>query len=329
MTVQITLIGTGRVGTSMGLALSKETGQLFRVGHDRQPARSAAAQKMGALDKVHLNLHAAVKDADIVVLSIPVDEIHETLGLIADDLKEGAVVLDTSLAKRTVTGWAAELLPAGVDFLTFAPTLNPACLLETGSGPEAARADLFEKSLTVITSQGKISEAALTLASDLAVLLGSRPFFADPAEFEGLTAASALLPQVNAAALLLATAGHSGWQEGRKVAGQSFALAAQPLLLLNDHQKLGASFLMNGDNLVRVIDNQIQGLQMLRGAIASRDEDGLQDMLESVKDALQSWWDERNRANWDIDTGGPEIPTMGENLMHMFGLNLKKKKGKR
>ncbi len=88
MTVQITLIGTGRVGTSMGLALSKETSQLFRVGHDRQPARSAAAQKMGALDKVHLNLHAAVKEADIVVLSIPVDEIYETLSLIAEDLKK-------------------------------------------------------------------------------------------------------------------------------------------------------------------------------------------------------------------------------------------------
>jgi prephenate dehydrogenase len=255
-----------------------------------------------------------------------VDEIYETLSQISEDLKEGAVVLDTSPAKVSVTAWSEELLPDGVDFLTFAPTLNPDYLLEAGSGPEAAHADLFEKSMAVITSRGKTSEEALKLTSDLAVLLGCRPFFADPAEFEGLYAASTLLPQVNAAALLLATAGRAGWQEGRKMAGQSFALATQPLRLMEDKEKPGSAFLMNRENLVRVIDNQIQGLQMLRGAIDSRNEEGLQEMLESVKEAHETWWDERSRASWDVDKSRPEIPSVGEHLMHWIGLNPKKKK---
>ncbi|MCD4672947.1 MAG: prephenate dehydrogenase/arogenate dehydrogenase family protein [Anaerolineaceae bacterium] len=328
MTIQITLIGTGRVGTSIGLALANETDQLFRVGHDRDPVHTSKAQKMGALDKVHLNLHAAVKDADIVVLAIPVDEIHETLNQISEDLKESAVVLDTSAIKSTVSDWAKELLPAGGDFLTFALTLNPDHLLDTKTGPEAAHADLFKQGMAVITSRGKTSEEALTLTSNLAVLLGSRPFFVDEVEYEGLFAASGLLPQVNAAALVLSTTGRAGWQEGRKIAGQSYALATQPLRLMDDREKLGSSMLMNRENLVRVIDNQIQGLQMLRAAIESRDEEKLQDMLETVIDAHENWWEERNRAEWDSDPSRPEIPSVGEHLMHWVGLNPKKKKGK-
>jgi prephenate dehydrogenase len=37
MTVQITIVGLGQVGTSIGLALAAHTNQVSRVGHDREP----------------------------------------------------------------------------------------------------------------------------------------------------------------------------------------------------------------------------------------------------------------------------------------------------
>jgi len=328
MTIQITIIGTGRIGTSIGLALADETEQLYRVGHDREPGYANHAQKMGALDKTTLNLHAAVKDADIVMLAIPVDEIYETLRQIADDLKAEAVVIDTSAIKSAASAWAAELLPANVDFLTMALTLNPEHLLDGKTGVESAHADLFKKSLAVITSPRKTSEAALTLTTNLAVLLGSRPFFIDEAEYEGLFAASGLLPQVNAAALVLTTTGRAGWQEGRKIAGQAYALGTQPLLLMDDREKLGTSMRMNRDNLLRVIDNQIQGLQIVRAALESRDEEKLAELLKTVKDAHDDWWTERSRAEWDTDPSSADIPSMREHMMHWIGINPKKKKKK-
>ena len=326
MTIQITMIGTGRIGTSIGLALTGETEQLYRVGHDREPSYANQAQKMGALDKTILNLHAAVKDADIVVLAIPVDEIYETLSEIAADLKEEAVVIDTSAIKSAASGWAKELLPDNVDFLTMALTLNPEHLLDGKTGVESAHADLFKKSLAVITSPHKTSEAALTLTTNLAVLLGSRPFFVDEAEYEGLFAASGLLPQVNAAALVLTTTGRAGWQEGRKIAGQAYALGTQPLLLMDDREKLGTAFMMNRENLVRVIDNQIQGLQMLRTVLDKRDEEQLNELLSTIKDAHEDWWTERSRAEWNHGESRPDIPSMGDHLMHWIGINPKKKK---
>ena len=203
---------------------------------------------------------------------------------------------------------------------------HEALFIGTKTGLEAAHADLFKKSMAVITSQGKTSEESLTLTTNLAVLLGSRPFFIDQAEFEGLFAANTLLPQVNAAALVLSTTGRAGWQEGRKIAGQSYALATQPLRLIDDREKLGSSMLMNCENLVRVIDNQIQGLQMLRAALENRDEEKLQDMLETVIDAHENWWTERSHAEWDIDTSRSDIPSVGDHFMHWIGINSKKKR---
>jgi len=326
MTIQLTIIGTGRIGTSIGLALAEETNQLTRVGHDREPAFANKGKEMGAFDKTHINLHAAVKDADIVIFAIPVDEIYETMGHIADDLKPEAVVIDTSAVKSSATAWAKELLPESVDFLTLALTLNPQHLLDNKTSFESAHADLFEKGLAVITSGGKTSEAALTLAADLAVLLGSRPFFVDEAEYEGLFAASGLLPQVNAAALVLTTTGRAGWQEGRKVAGHAYALGTQPLRLMDDREKLGTSFMMNRENLVRVIDYQVQALQMLRDAIDSRDEEALQELLSTIQDAHDDWWYEREKAEWNTGDDKPELPTVGDHMRNVFGFNFKKKK---
>jgi prephenate dehydrogenase len=328
MTIQITIIGTGRIGTSIGLALAGETEQLTRVGHDRVPAYANQAQKMGAFDKTPLNLHTAVQDADIIVLAIPVDEIYETMRQIADDLKAETVVIDTSASKSNASTWAAELLPEKVDFLTMALTLNPEHLLDGKTGFESAQADLFQKSLAVISSPRKTSEAALTLTTNLAVLLGSRPFFVDEAEYEGLYAASGLLPQINAAALVLTTTGRAGWQEGRKIAGQAYALGTQPLLLMDDREKLGASFMMNRENLIRLIDNQIQGLHIVRAALENRDEEKLAELMKTVKDAHDDWWMARSRAEWNTDPSSADIPSMGDHLKHWIGINPKKKKKK-
>ena len=95
MTVQITIVGLGQVGASAGLALAEHKSLLHRVGHDKDPGIAKQAQKMGAVDDVKFNLPSAVREAKIVLLSLPAHEMRSTMEIIAPDLPEGAVVLDT------------------------------------------------------------------------------------------------------------------------------------------------------------------------------------------------------------------------------------------
>src|SRR3990172_3985989 len=110
MTIQITILGLGQVGASFGLALADKKSSIQRVGNDREPEVCKRAQKLGAVDKIHFNLPSAVRNADVVMLCMPVDEIKNTLEGISRDLKEGCVVVDTSPVKIGVAEWAQNLL---------------------------------------------------------------------------------------------------------------------------------------------------------------------------------------------------------------------------
>ena len=113
MTVQITIIGLGQIGASAGLALAEHKNLLHRVGHDKDPGVAKQAKKMDAVDDIKSNLPAAVREAKIVLLSLPVHEIRATLETIAKDLPSGAVVMDTAPVKEAVSKWAQEILPEG------------------------------------------------------------------------------------------------------------------------------------------------------------------------------------------------------------------------
>ena len=65
MAVQLTIVGLGQIGTSVGLALADQTELVYRRGHDREHSAARRAEKMGALDKVSINLPSAVSEADI------------------------------------------------------------------------------------------------------------------------------------------------------------------------------------------------------------------------------------------------------------------------
>lgn len=319
MTIRMTIIGLGRIGLSIGLALKDNPHQIVRIGNDADPQIEQKALKMGALDEAIHNLHTATADADIVILAVPMDEVRETLTTIAPDLKPGVVVLDTSPLKTLVTRWAKDLLPAERYLVSFSPSLNPECLYPVAPGGETARPDLFKGGLFVISSPPHTHSDALKLASDLAALLGGQPYFADPYEADGLMAAVHGLPQLSAAALLTAITRQPGWREARKLAGQTFIEATEPITHLDDHTQLGQSILLNRENLLRLLDDYIATLREMRDYLEAEDSESLSALLKEAARARTVWWQQRQKGDWEA-TPPPEIPSSGQFFARLFGL---------
>lgn len=328
MTVQMTIIGLGQIGASLGLALASQTQQLTRTGHDKSFTTTRQAEKIGAIDKVEHNLHAAVEKADIVVLAIPVDEIRGTLEQIAPDLQNGAVVLDMSPVKTAVTHWAVELLPEGRNFVSFMPTLNPNYLVDTGSGIDAAHDDLFKDGLIMISSPSGTDPDAVKLASDLGLLIGAQSLFSDPAELDGLAAATHSMPRMVSAAVVNALIDQPGWTEGRKLAGRAFAVATEPLMHLDETKVLGKSLILNRDNVVRVTNDVIEALVNLRNAVAAEDEETLNSLMQHALQGRETWWKQRVSHDWSHTTPPPEMPSAGDVMARFFGFRRKKKEEK-
>lgn len=324
MSIQITILGLGQVGASIGLALAGKKEAILRIGNDREPENNKRAQKMGAVDQTHFNIPTAVSKADVVMLCLPVDEIKNTLEVIAPDLKEGCVVIDTSPVKVGVAEWITQLLPKGRHFVTMTPTINPAYLEDPALGIDGAHADLFQNSLMVITSLPGADGDALRLVTDLAVLLGGTPFFSDPHETDGLLAAVELLPQLLAAALVDATATQPGWFEARKLARRSYAQVSRPLAEFHESEFYGQSALLNKTNSLRVLDNVIASLREMRQDIADENEVDLAKRIRAAVDARFTWQLQRQKADWNQVVTQP-LPTSGEIIGRLFGMGRKPK----
>ena len=325
MTVKITVLGLGLIGTSIGLALKDETSQIQRVGHDPSLSLNTHAKKIGAFEDTHIQLFKALDQADVIILALPHDQIYETLKLIAPELKPETVILDTSPIQVQSINWAKDLLPQEVYFLTFTPSLNPEILEEIDDDPENASADLFKRGMIFITAPTNTSEEAYKLASDLSVLLGAAPFFADAWETDGLSAAVHTLPKFASAALVNATINKPGWQEARKLAGAAYAQSTRAALYLDETEAYGEIALSNRENMVRVLDNLISELYNIRQAIADNNADIVKDFLSQAKDNRLTWQAERLKAIWGHEEK-PELPTSGDFIGQLFGIRKRKKK---
>jgi len=327
MANQITIIGLGQIGTSIGLALANHP-ELVRVGHDKEFGMGRKAEKMGALDKVSNNLFNAVEKADLIVLALPVDQVKETLELIAKDLKPGTVVMDTAPIKAAVADWIQQVLPADRFYVGLTPVINPLYLMEPGRGIDAARADLFQKGLVAIVTPSHISSQAIQLATDFTSLLGAEHMFADVTEIDGLMAATHLLPQIISTALLNMTVDQAGWKEARKVAGRAFARVTDPTTSSDDPAALAYAAVYNSENVGRVLDTLIYTLQEIRAEVADRDSKALEERFTRARDGRLNWLGERSSANWAARELDPSsnVPSSTEWLGRLVGVRPKKKK---
>jgi len=328
MAIQMTIIGLGQIGASIGMALSGQGEQITRVGHDKDYGIARKAQKLGAVDRVDINLHNSVEAAEIVLLAIPMDQIHQTLSDIANDLKEGVVVMDTSPLKEVVAGWASELLPEGRHYIGLTPVINPAYLLLTTTGLDAAKADLFQNGMMAIVAPPRSISEAIKLAVDLTHLLGATPMFFDAVEIDSLMAATHLLPQVMSAALINATIDRPGWLEGRKIAGRAYAEVTDPLRRMDTSKALASALTLNRENTLRLIDWLMDALATMRNEIDQQERAALETRLEKATAGVELWWTQRTEANWaaeEIDLREP-LPTSSDMLGRWVGLRRKPKK---
>lgn len=327
MTVQITIIGMGQIGTSIGLALAEHTSMVFRVGHDKEIAAANLAKKLGALDRVDINIPHAVEDAGLVILAVPLDEMRDTLKAVAQDVRPDVVVIDMAPVKESVMTWAKELLPAHAHYIGAVPVINPEYLQTHDSGAEAAHADLFRKGLLAIVPARGVPAEAIKLATDLGHLLGAEHLFIDPAELDSVMTATHLLPQLMAAALLNMTVERPGWREARMLTGRPYAAAVGPAASFDPSRALAEAALGSREHVLRNIDALIENLNDLRDDVRNQDTASLTRHLDNARQGYERWLRERQAANWGAAemASKSEMPSVQDFFGRMVGMRRRRK----
>jgi prephenate dehydrogenase len=215
---RITIVGTGLIGTSIGLGLSAKKDRRFEiVGVDRDRGNTREAKRLGAIDREVGTLEEALTGAGLVILAVPVQGARRIFEEGGRYFAEGAVVTDTCSTKADILRWAAEFLPEHVHFVGGHPMAG-----KEKSGPKAATADLFKDATWAITPSPRADEDAVSTILGLVEALGAIPLYIDPAEHDTYTAAVSHLPILLSVGLFRMVRDSKGWEDASLLAGPAF-----------------------------------------------------------------------------------------------------------
>lgn len=149
----IAIIGLGLIGSSIAQAVRTHMPAARITGYDLDPAVRARIIELGYCDDVADSAGAAVTDADLVMLCVPVGAMAATAAEIAADLPADAVISDAGSSKNKVWNALREALPAGARIIPAHPVAGT-----ENSGPDAGFATLFQDRWCILTPPENAAE---------------------------------------------------------------------------------------------------------------------------------------------------------------------------
>ena len=265
---RLAIIGTGLLGTSVGLAAAR-AGVASIAAFDADSSRLRQAATRAAL-QARSSVEEAVRDAQVVVVAVPVGSAVATIRDVLAAAPGDATVTDVGSTKRT--------LAETFDDRRFVPG-HPVAGGET-SGPDRATAELFDGATWFLTPGANADSDRVDALERLVTALGARPVRRDAAEHDRLLALTSHLPHALANALMRVGAGEAGALES---AGASFRemtrVAGANTSVWTD------IFLENGDLIAGAVAALRTELESLERALAGGDRPFLE---RSIAEAQES-----------------------------------------
>jgi prephenate dehydrogenase len=195
---KLTVIGVGLIGGSLARAL-RAAGKVGEVtGYGRSLGNLQLAEELGVIDRVAVNPADAVREADVVVLAVPVGNMHAILESIAPAVSESSVVTDVGSVKSSVLEDARRQL--GERFARFVPGHPLAGTEQSGVG--ASIEDLFQGRRVVLTPAPETDAGALATVHALWQAVGAEVVTMTAEEHDRVVAASSHLPHALAFTLV-------------------------------------------------------------------------------------------------------------------------------
>ncbi|GAB4326652.1 MAG: prephenate dehydrogenase/arogenate dehydrogenase family protein [Dehalococcoidia bacterium] len=306
---QIAIIGTGLIGTSIGLVLAGRPNRGYEViGIDRSGSRARTAKKMGALDRTVGSLEEAVRGTSIVILAVPVRAARRLMEDMVPYLEDGAIVMDTCSSKQEIMQWAAELLPATANFVGTHPMAG-----KEASGPGAADASLFRGAPWAIMPSPRADESAVQVVHGLIEQAGATPLYVDPAEHDTYVAAVSHMLILVSVSLFRTVRDSAAWEDASLLAGPAFRDLTR---LASGDPTMGTDIIAtNRDAILHWLGRFRDEIGMVMRAVEVGDET-VYDLLARTQLDREVFLDQpRERRRKD----GPEVPgasdAMGTFLM--------------
>jgi prephenate dehydrogenase len=301
MISKLVIIGVGLIGGSFALAL-RQAGIVQRIaGMGRSPENIERALKLGAIDEIAVDFRSALKNAEIVFLSVPVGQTGEIMEKIYPHLEAGTIVTDAGSTKQNVVIAAKTYLAEHLGM--FVPGHPIAGAEQTGA--RAARAGLFRGKNVILTPSDETDPTATERVTELWQACGARVSLMEARRHDKVLAAVSHLPHVLAFALMhefcsaTVDSGNGSDFEEALSPGDALRFAGSGF---RDFTRIAESSpemwrdicLANRHVLSNEIDAYQRQLTEIREMLARGDGDSLTQVFSDARKARRTWLENKS-----------------------------------
>jgi prephenate dehydrogenase len=280
---KITIIGVGLLGGSIGLAARKFhlAGEI--AGFVRRKKTIVECEKFGATDFATTDLLAAVSNSDLVILCTPLAQMRSLAEQFLPALKRGAIVTDVGSVKAGVVRELESLAQkSGAHFVGGHPMAGA-----ENTGVAAARANLFENAVCVLTPTKKSSTTAVRKLEQFWKSLGARVLKMDAAQHDLLVSRSSHLPHVVAATLANLVLNPASPKQQAALCANGFRDTTR--IASGSPEMWRDIALANRKNLSRSLDAFIDDLNKFQRALKKSDAKAVTKFFETAKARRDKW----------------------------------------
>lgn len=262
---KVLIIGLGLMGGSLAKDL-KNLGNYHILGIDQNKAHEQAALKMGWVDEIVSN--EKVKDADWVVLAVPVNYLPNLANEVLNNVGENTIVFDMGSIKNPLCE-AVSNHPNRSQLVAVHPIAGT-----EHSGPAAAIHHLFKKKLTIFCEPHLTCPQKLEKTKQLWKNLGARIQLMEPLAHDKHLAYVSHLSHISS--FMLGKTVLEIEKDERQIfnlAGSGFESTVR--LAKSSPPTWAPIFLQNQQHILKSLDEYIENLQQFRNLIYQQDENQL------------------------------------------------------
>lgn len=266
---RVTIIGLGLIGSSLARAIRAEMPTVRVSGHDADPAVREVARAIDLCDDVTDTPGAAVTDAELVILCVPVRAMGAAAAAFADDLPPEAIVSDVGSCKADVLAQLSAVLP-GRAIIPAHPVAGT-----ENSGPEAGFATLFRGRWSIVTPPAGADEAAVERVAELWRRVGANVDIMDPAHHDMVLAVTSHLPHLIAYTIVGTASDLEDVTQSEVIKYSAGGFRDFTRIAASDPTMWRDVFLANKDAVLDMLQRFSEDLSALQRAIRWNDGDAL------------------------------------------------------
>jgi cyclohexadieny/prephenate dehydrogenase len=274
---RVAIIGLGLIGSSVARAVRQSMPGVRLSGHDADPAVRDTALRLGLVDDIADHAGAAVTDADLVVLCVPVGAIGAVASELAADLPPEVIVTDVGSCKTEVARALAEAIP----HVTTVPA-HPVAGTER-SGPEAGFASLFTRRWCILTPAADADPVAVTRVAEFWRRLGADVEVMSPEHHDRVLAVTSHLPHLIAYSIVGTASDLEAVTESEVIKYSAGGFRDFTRIAASDPTMWRDVFLSNREAVLEMLGRFSEDLAQLQRAIRWGDGDALFDLFTRTR----------------------------------------------